>query len=137
MRLNEASCPYECEGVTEKSNMHMSSQVSELAPRHPSSSRDSVINVFEHAYSPTLSIPSPVFSEWTVPSECRLAHSEPTSLASSSPPVRPVRLFVCFQVEVGSVVLAPQELAMLSWAFSSLAQKCLPCQVCVRRAWRQ
>ena len=34
-----------------------------------------------------------------------------------------------FQVDVASVTLTPQDVAMLSWGFSSLSQECLPCQV--------
>ncbi|CBN77531.1 conserved unknown protein [Ectocarpus siliculosus] len=38
------------------------------------------------------------------------------------------------EVEVGSVILTPQDLAMLSWGFSSLSQECLPCQPAAYRA---
>eukprot|EP00752_Nemacystus_decipiens_P014988 g13345.t2 len=38
------------------------------------------------------------------------------------------------EVQVGSVVLTPQDLAMLSWGFSALSQECLPCQPAAYRA---
>eukprot|EP00904_Undaria_pinnatifida_P008125 jgi/Undpi1/4442/HiC_scaffold_17.g07796.m1 len=38
------------------------------------------------------------------------------------------------EVEVASVTLTPQDVAMLSWGFSALSQECLPCQPAAYRA---
>lgn len=62
-------------------------------------------------------------------SPARLVESEWECLYFSYNSLIPTLFFFRCQVEVGSVVLTPQDLAMLSWGFSSLSQECLPCQV--------